>query len=98
MNTSIIQKPLITEKMSKTSEKLGQYGFVVAKSASKDEIKAAIEKLYEVHITNISTMVYAGKSKSRFTKKGNFSGRKPAFKKAIVKLKEGQTIDFYKNI
>lgn len=98
MSTSIIHKPLITEKMSKTTDKVGQYGFVVAKTASKDQIKAAIESLYEVSVTDISTMVYAGKTKSRFTKKGYFTGRRPAYKKAIVKLKEGQTIDFYKNI
>lgn len=95
---SILKKPLITEKSTRLSEKLNQYGFVVAKDASKPEIKEAIEKMYGVSVTNISTAIYAGKTKSRFTKRGYFSGRRPAFKKAIVTLKEGQKIDFFANI
>ncbi len=95
---SILKKPLITEKSTAHSEKLGHFGFLVAKSASKPEIIKAIEKMYTVNVTGISTMNYAGKAKSRFTKKGLFEGRKPAFKKAIVTLKDGQTIDFFQNI
>lgn len=95
---SILKKPLITEKYTAISEKLNKYGFVVAKTASKDEIKKAVESMYGVKVTGINTMVYQGKSKTRFTKRGVFSGRKPAFKKAVVTLEEGQKIDFFQNI
>ncbi len=95
---STLKKPLITEKSTAHSEKLGQFGFIVDKNATKPEIIKEIEALYSVNVTGISTMRYAGKAKSRFTKKGLFEGRKPAFKKAIVTLKDGQTIDFFQNI
>ncbi|MFN4972972.1 MAG: 50S ribosomal protein L23 [Bacteroidota bacterium] len=95
---SILKKPLITEKSTRLGEKLNQFGFVVAKDATKPEIKSAVEKMYGVNVLNISTAVYAGKSKSRLTKKGYFSGRRASYKKAIVTLKEGQKIDFFANI
>jgi len=95
---SILKKPLITEKYTAISEKLNKYGFVVAKTASKDEIKKAVESMYGVKVTGINTMVYQGKSKTRFTKGGVFSGRKASFKKAVVTLEEGQKIDFFQNI
>jgi large subunit ribosomal protein L23 len=95
---SVLKKPLITEKSTAQSEKLMQFGFLVEKTATKPEIIRAIESMYSVEVTGISTMVYAGKAKSRFTKKGLFEGRKPAFKKAIVTLKDGQTIDFFSTI
>jgi large subunit ribosomal protein L23 len=95
---SVLKKPLITEKSTVASEKRGQYGFMVEKTATKPEIIRAIESMYGVNVTDISTMIYAGKAKSRSTKKGLFNGRKPSFKKAFVKLKDGQTIDFFQNI
>jgi large subunit ribosomal protein L23 len=95
---SLLKKPLITEKSTRQSEKLGQYSFIVEKTATKPEIKVAIEKMYDVKVTSVSTSVYAGKTKSRFTKRGQFNGRKPSFKKAIITVKEGQTIDFFANI
>ncbi|MBW7845527.1 MAG: 50S ribosomal protein L23 [Bacteroidia bacterium] len=95
---SILKKPLITEKSTQLTDKLGQYSFLVEKSATKTEIKSAIEKMYDVNVTGLSTSIYAGKTKSRSTKKGIFNGRRASFKKAIVTLKEGQTIDFFANI
>lgn len=95
---TVLKKPLITEKSTRQSEKLGQYSFIVEKTATKPEIKVAIEKMYDVKVTSVSTSVYAGKAKSRFTKRGQFNGRKPSFKKAIITVKEGQTIDFFANI
>jgi large subunit ribosomal protein L23 len=94
----ILIKPVITEKMTGISEKLHQYGFIVAKDANKIEIKKAVEQMYGVSVTAVNTIRYAGKSKSRYTKKGYVQGRTDAFKKAIVTLGEGQTIDFYSNI
>jgi large subunit ribosomal protein L23 len=94
----ILIKPVITEKMTGISEKLHQYGFIVAKDANKIQIKKAVEQMYGVSVTAVNTIRYAGKSKSRYTKKGYVQGRTDAFKKAIVTLGEGQTIDFYSNI
>jgi large subunit ribosomal protein L23 len=91
-------KPLITEKMSLLSENKGQFGFRVALTATKPEIKAEIEKMYSVEVTKIRTLVVAGKRKTRFTKSGVSNGKKSNYKKAIVSLKEGQSIDFYENI
>lgn len=93
----IIKKPVITEKMTAISEKLNKYAFIVDKNANKIQIKEAVEKLYDVKVAAVNTMNYDGKKKSRYTKAGVITGRRPAFKKAIVTLKEG-TIDFFSNI
>jgi len=95
---SCIIKPLVTEKMNKLAETERKYGFVVDTKANKIQIKAEIEALYNVTIEGISTMRYAGKSKSRYTRTGFVKGRTDAYKKAIVTLKEGDAIDFYSNI
>ncbi len=95
---SVLKKPLITEKSTAAGEKLGKVGFMVDKDSTKPEIKKAVEDMYKVNVTDISTMIYAGKTKSRMTKKGSFSGRKPSFKKAFITLKEGQKIDFFQNV
>ena len=95
---AILVKPLITEKMSLLSENKGQYGFRVALTATKPEIKAEIEKMYSVEVAKIRTLVVAGKSKTRFTKSGVSNGKTNNYKKAIVSLKDGQSIDFYENI
>ena len=94
----IIKKPVITEKMTAISEKLNKYAFIVDKNVNKIQIKEAIEKLYDVKVEAVNTMNYDGKKKSRYTKAGVISGRRPAFKKAVVTLKEGDTIDFFSNI
>jgi large subunit ribosomal protein L23 len=95
---SILKKPIITEKMTKAGEKLGAYGFVVDKNANKIQIKNEIEKMYSVTVERVNTMKYYGKMKSRFTKTGAVTGSKGVFKKALVTLKKGETIDFYSNI
>ena len=94
----IVLKPLVTEKMTEQGEKFNRYAFVVAREANKIEIKKAIEAMYEVELTDVNTMNYQGKSKSRYTKAGMISGRSSSFKKAIVTLKEGDSIDFFSNI
>ena len=87
----IIIKPLVTEKMTAITDKLNRFGFVVRPDANKLEIK-------NVTVVDVNTVKYAGKNKSRYTKAGIINGRTNAFKKAIVTLKEGDTIDFYSNI
>ena len=94
----ILIKPVVSEKMTDQSEKLKRYGFVVNHAANKIQIKKAIEKNYGVTVESINTMIYAGKTKSKFTKAGLTTGRTNKFKKAIVTVAEGEVIDFYSNI
>ena len=89
---AFIIKPLVTEKMS------NRFGFVVRPEANKLQIKAEVESLYNVTVVDVNTAVYAGKRSARYTKAGLVKGQKNSFKKAIVTLKEGDTIDFYSNI
>jgi large subunit ribosomal protein L23 len=94
----VIVKPVITEKMTDKGERLNQFGFIVDPKANKIEIKSEIEALYGVTVLSVNTMKYSGKRKSRYTKTGLISGKTKAFKKAIVTLAEGETIDFFSNI
>lgn len=95
---SIIIRPIITEKMTAQAEKLNRYGFIVDKRTDKLQIRKEVEDLYGVSVDSVNTIRYAGKRKSRYTKAGFVEGRTNAYKKAIVTLKEGQSIDFYSNI
>lgn len=95
---NVIIKPVITEKMTAMGESAGRYAFYVDKRANKLQIKKAVEDLYEVKVEAVNTMVYAGKSKSRYTKAGYISGRTNSTKKAIITLAQGEKIDFYSNI
>ncbi|NOZ36266.1 MAG: 50S ribosomal protein L23 [Chlorobi bacterium] len=95
---NILIEPIITEKMTEKSEKLNQYGFIVKKDANKIEIKKAVENFYNVTVENVNTMIYGGKRRDRFTKRGLIKGRTKSFKKALVTLSDGDTIDFYSNI
>lgn len=94
----IILKPVITEKMTEMGEKLNRYAFIVHKDANKLQIKKAVEDLYGVDVIAVNTMNFNGKVKSRFTKSGVITGRTNSYKKAIVTVAEGETIDFYSNI
>lgn len=94
----IIIKPLVTEKMTAESEKYNRFGFVVLPEADKVQIKNVVENTYNVKVVRVQTMRYPGKNKSRYTKAGLISGKTNAYKKAIVTLKVGDTIDFYSNI
>ncbi|MFY0688826.1 MAG: 50S ribosomal protein L23 [Cyclobacteriaceae bacterium] len=93
----VLIKPLVTEKFSEMNE-VGKYGFIVSKDANKVQIKQEVEKTYGVTVESVNTMIQAGRSKSRFTKSGVISGRTPAYKKAVVKVAEGEIIDFYSGI
>ena len=97
MSNTLI-KPLITEKMSLDTEQNNSYGFVVTDGANKIEIKKAVEAQYGVTVTSVRTLRVDGKARQRFTKTGVVRGRTNGYKKAIVSIAEGQTIDFYDNI
>jgi len=96
--SQILVKPLITEKMTADTEKNNAYGFVVADGANKVEIKKAVEKEYGVTVTSVRTLRVDGKRRQRYTKTGIIKGRTVGYKKAIVRLAEGEMIDFYENI
>ncbi len=95
---NILIKPIVTEKMTAQGEEFNRYGFVVEKSANKLDIKKAVEELYDVKVSEVNTMRYAGKRKQRHTKSGVSIGKTASFKKAVVTLAEGEVIDFYSNI
>jgi large subunit ribosomal protein L23 len=91
---SVLIRPLITEKLTGITEKHpNKFGFVVSVDANKIEIAKAIKERFSVDVVSVNTIRHQGKSKTQFTKKGRFTGRTPKFKKAMVTLKEGQTID-----
>lgn len=94
---SILIKPLVTEKASALNE-VGKYGFVVDKNANKIQIKKAVEQAYGVTVEDVKTMIAPGKKRTRYTKTNILSGRSSSFKKAIVKVAEGEVIDFYSGI
>ena len=96
---AILIKPLVTEKMTNITDKnSNRYGFIVRPEADQLQIKKEIENLYNVHVVSVNTARYAGKRSSRYTKAGLIRGQKNAYKKAVVTLKDGETIDFYSNI
>jgi len=95
---SIIKKPIITEKMTNASETYNRFAFVVDIKANKIEIKKAVEQMYDVAVDSVRTMVCIGKKRVRGTKSGMIVGKTSTYKKAIVTLTEGDSIDFYSNI
>jgi large subunit ribosomal protein L23 len=95
---SVIIKPLVTEKMTDVTDKLGKFGFIVDRRANKIQIRKAIEEMYGVTVTDVRTMNYMGKKSVRFTTHGPEKGSKASFKKAIISLAEGDSIDLYSGI
>lgn len=90
----ILVRPIITEKSHTKLDELGAYTFVVAKDANKIEIAKAIEKQFNVKVKAVRTMRYAGKQK----RVGRWVGRKAAWKKAVVTLAEGDTIEIFEGV
>jgi large subunit ribosomal protein L23 len=95
---SILIKPIITEKATNDSEVNSRFSFVVNNKANKIEIKEAVESAYGVSVEKVRTMNVRPNRKTRFTKTGMVTGKTSAFKKAIVQLTEGETIDLYANL
>ena len=95
---SIIKKPIITEKMTDQAEKHNRYAFVVDRRVNKIEIKKAVSEMYDVTVDSVRTMVCIGKKRVRGTKSGMIVGKTATYKKAIVTLTEGDSLDFYSNI
>jgi len=91
---SIVLKPLVTEKGSRLKETGNKYLFKVATSANRLEIKRAVEEIFNVKVKSVRTMIAHGKTK----RMGMFSGKRPDWKKAVVTLREGQTIDLFEQV
>lgn len=96
--TDVLIKPVLTEKVNKQIEKNRSYTFIVDRKANKLEIKKAIEQFYGVSVVAVNTSIVPAKAKSRMTKAGVLSGRKPAKKKAVVKVAENEEINLYGEI
>jgi len=96
--SEVLIKPILTEKANAQQEKLRRYAFRVNRKANKLEIKKAVESFYGITVVDVNTTVVPGKTKVRSTKAGMVQGRKPSYKKALVTVAEGDTIDLYANI
>jgi len=87
----VIKRPIVTEKGSAMKAEAGKVVFAVDRGAKKPDIKKAVEKLFDVTVTDVHTMVFRGKDK----RVGKFSGRRSNWKKAVVTLKEGTDLDVF---
>jgi large subunit ribosomal protein L23 len=94
----VLIRPLITEKMSDLTADQSNYGFLVNPKANKIEIKRAVEEKFNVHVLDVRTINHPGKTKTQFRKSGRFTGKTAKFKKAIIKLREGETIDLFEEV
>lgn len=95
MAKQILVRPVITEKSDALAEKSQRYTFVVNKDANKIEIQKAVAEIYNVEVLAVNTMIMPSKTKSRNTRRGAIQGRVSPYKKAVVTLAEGETINFY---
>lgn len=93
-NYKIIKRPLITERSTALGERENKYLFEVDKTANKLQIAHAVEAIYGVKVTDVNTSVVRGKVK----RVGRTVGKRPNWKKAIVTLVDGDTIDFFANV
>jgi large subunit ribosomal protein L23 len=91
-------KPIITEKATGDSELNNRFSFVVDNKANKIEIKNAVEAAYGVSVEKVRTINVRPDRKTRYTKSGMITGKTKAFKKALVQVTEGETIDLYSNL
>lgn len=97
--SNIIIKPILTEKATNDSEVKNRFSFEVSLNANKIEIKKAVEKMYNVHVKGVRTLTYGGgKPKKKYTSKGVSEQPNPVWKKAVVSVVEGETINLYDNI
>ncbi len=90
----VIKRPLITEKSSLQKELFDKYAFEVALNANKNQIRDAVESLFNVHVTDIRTICMRGKHR----RVGKSMGKRPNWKKAIVTLKKGEKIEFVEGV
>ncbi len=87
----VIKRPLITEKATALKSESNQVVFEVARGANKMEIKSAVERLFDVKVNAVRTMIFRGKPK----RVGRFNGMQDKWKKAVVTLSEGTDLDVF---
>ena len=98
MKAGIIKKPIISEKATLLSENENRFTFEVDPKANKIEIKNAVENMYGVQVTEVRTMNYGGgKSSTKYTNRGIVEQRSKKWKKAVVTVADGETIDLFNN-
>ncbi|MBN2566411.1 MAG: 50S ribosomal protein L23 [Candidatus Eisenbacteria bacterium] len=90
---TVLLEPVVTEKTSRRKDAFNEVTFVVARDANKIEIRNAVESLFSVQVLSVRTVSVRGKLK----RMGRFEGKTSAWKKAIVTLKEGQSIEFFEH-
>jgi large subunit ribosomal protein L23 len=90
----IVRRPLITERASQLQEEANRYVFEVRGDANKIEIRRAVEEIFEVTVTKVNTVSVRGKVK----RMGRFQGRRASWKKAIVSVAQGQSIEFFEEV
>jgi len=90
----VIQRPLVTEKSTIGRETQNLVTFAVAPAATKHDVRRAVEALFSVQVVDVHTMRMPRKER----RVGKFLGRRPEWKKAIVKLAEGQSIEFFEGV
>jgi large subunit ribosomal protein L23 len=93
-NYEILIRPILTEKMLKLQEKIGKYAFKVHPRANKLMVKQAIQSRFDVTVEDVNIVNVKGKSKQMNTRRGITRGRRANWKKAIVTLRKGDTINF----
>jgi large subunit ribosomal protein L23 len=90
---TIVLEPVVTEKTARRAEGKNEVVFKVARDANKIEIRKAVEELFDVSVEGVRTIAMHGKVK----RLGRFEGKRAAWKKAVVTLKEGDTIEFFEH-
>jgi large subunit ribosomal protein L23 len=90
----IIKRPLLTEKSTEMKEKNNQYCFEVDSKATKSDVRNAVQDLFNVRVVDVKTMQYMGKTK----RLGRFVGRRRDWKKAVVTLKAGASIELFEGV
>jgi large subunit ribosomal protein L23 len=95
MSGSILIKPVISEKSEALTAKGNQYTFVVDKKANKLEIKKAVEAMFSTTVVAVNTVIVPARMKARNTRSGVIRGSVSSYKKAYVKLAEGESLDIY---
>ncbi len=93
----ILRRPLVTEKSSYQSGKLNQYSFVVANEATRQQVKDAIETIYDVNVVRVN-IINAPAKRGRRLRSRRLLIRKPGFKKAVVTLAQGQTLQIFEGV
>jgi len=93
----VLKRPILTEKMLKLQEQKHKYAFEIDKNSNKIEVKKAVQDKFDVTVEEVNISIVKGKSKNLNTRRGLTRGKRPDWKKAIVTLRKGDSINFFEN-